>query len=71
MKLMRRKIQAATDLSDVELVFTTEQFASFLRSLPQLADTDISISACGENSILVMIGNLNYLFACEPELVTV
>ena len=71
MKRRIRKVQAATDLTAADLIFTTEQFASFLRSLPQLADTDITISACGENSILVMIGDRNYLFACEPELVTV
>ena len=71
MKRRIRKVQAATDLTTADLIFTTEQFASFLRSLPQLADTDISISACGENGVLVMIGNLNYLFACEPELTTV
>jgi len=71
MKRRIRKVQAATDLTTADLIFTTEQFASFLRSLPQLADTDITISACGENSILVMIGNLNYLFACEPDLTTV
>ena len=71
MKRRIRKIQATADLTTTDLIFTTEQFASFLRSLPQLADADISISACGENSILVMIGDRNYLFACEPELTTV
>ena len=71
MKRRIRKVQAATDLTTADLIFTTEQFASFLRSLPQLADTDISISACGDNSILVMIGDRNYLFACEPDLTTI
>lgn len=71
MKRRIRKVQAATDLTTADLIFTTEQFASFLRSLPQLADADISISDCGDNSLLVMIGDLNYLFACEPELTTV
>ena len=71
MKLMRRKIQAAADLSDVELIFTTEQFGSFLRSLPQLEGCDISISACGESGVLVLIGNLSYLFASEASLTTI
>jgi len=71
MKLMRRKIQAATDLSDVELVFTTEQFGSFLRSLPQMEGQSISIPACGESGVLVMIGNLSYLFAIDEALATI
>ncbi len=71
MKLMRRKIQAAADLSDVELVFTTEQFGSFLRSLPQMDGQSISISACGESGVLVMIGNLSYLFATDEALATI
>lgn len=71
MKRRIRKVHATTDLATADLIFTTEQFGSFLRSLPQLADADISISACSENGILVMIGNMNYLFACEPELTTV
>lgn len=71
MKLMRRKIQAATDLSDVELVFTSEQFGSFLRSLPQMDGQNISITACGESGVLVMIGNLSYLFATDEALTTI
>ena len=71
MKLMRRKIQAATDLSDVELVFTTEQFGSFLRSLPQMEGQNISISACGESVVLVMNGNLSYLFPTDEALSTI
>lgn len=70
MKRRIRKVQATTDLAVADLTFTTEQFGSFLRSLPQLADVDISISACGENDILVMIGNMNYLFMCDPMLTT-
>ena len=66
-----RKVQATTDLAAADLIFTTEQFGSFLRSLPQLANMDITISACGENDILVMIGDMNYLFVCDPALTTI
>lgn len=71
MKRRIRKIQATADLSTAELAFTVEQFGSFLRSLPQLNGVDISIAACGENDILVMIGEMNYLFVCDQALTTV
>ena len=71
MKRRIRKIQATAELSTAELVFTTEEMGSFLRSLPQLSGVDISIAACGENDILVMIGEMNYLFVCDPTLTTV
>lgn len=71
MKRRMRKVQAKTDLAGVELVFSTEEFGSFLRSLPQLEGCDISISACGESGVLVLIGNLSYLFASEAALTTI
>lgn len=71
MKRRIRKVQAATDLAAADLIFTAEQFGSFLRSLPQLNGVDISIAACGENDILVMIGERNYLFVCDPALTAI
>lgn len=71
MKRRIREVQAATDLAAADLIFTAEQFGSFLRSLPQLSGVNISIAACGENDILVMIGEMNYLFVCDPALTTV
>lgn len=71
MKRRIRKVQAATDLAADDLIFTAEQFGSFLRSLPQLNGVDISIAACGENDILVMIGEMNYLFVCDPALTAI
>jgi len=58
--------------SPLQIVHTegSWKFSSSLRSLPQLADVDISISACGENDIIVMVGNMNYLFMCDPMLTT-